>query len=177
MKRRSSEQGDDGVSPVIATLLIIAVIVILCAIIAAFCMALFCPSSGIALFSPPEILAIESVDHYDKDGKLTSESKVTLRNIGTKKLWNSNYSAKVYINDEEQFIIIKTLRADEFIPTQHFGIQLLYGIGPTGYEWEPGNIGIFDLKDGKVHPGDVLQIDIIRKEDGKVISRSIKLIE
>jgi len=176
MKRRLSEQGDDGVSPVIATLLLIALILILCAVLAA-CLMNYCyTSSVIPLLSPPEILAIESVDHYD-DEKLVFASKVTLRNIGTDPLWNSDYSAKVYINGEEQFIIIKTLRADEFIPTQHFGIQLLYGTGPTGYEWTPGNIGVFDLKNGMVQPGFTLQIDIIRKEDGEVISRSIKLID
>ncbi|MDO9523173.1 MAG: type IV pilin [Methanocorpusculum sp.] len=174
MKRRLSEQSDDGVSPVVATLLLIALTLILCAIIAA-CLMNY-TSSGVSPSYPPEILAIESVNHYN--GEIFAfASKVTLINIGTEKLWNSDYSAKVYINGEKKFIIIKTLRADEFIPTQHFGIQLLYGSGPRGYEWEPENSGVFDLNDGTIHPGDVLRIDIIRKEDGKVISRSIKLIE
>ena len=174
MKRKSSEQGDDGVSPVIATLLLIALTLILCAVLAA-CVMCYTPSE-LSPSYPPEILAIESIDHYN-NGTLTFASKVTLRNIGTKKLRNANYSADVYINGEEQFIIIKTLQAHEFIDTHHFGIDLLYGCGPRGYEWESGNSGVFDLNDGTIHPGDSLRIDIIRKEDGKVISRSIKLIE
>ena len=176
MERRSFEQGDDGVSPAIATLLIIALTLILCAILAAFCMALISPSSGIPLLSPPEILAIESVDHYN-DKKLTFASKVTLRNIGTEKLWNTNYSAEVYINNVKQRVIIETLQAHEFIDTHHYGIKTISGGGPTGYEWDPGNTGVFDLNDRTIHPGDLLQIDIIRKEDGEVISRSIFHVE
>ena len=171
MKRRLSEQGDDGVSPVIATLLLIALILIICAVLAAICMALISPSTGESLLSPPEILAIESVNHHN-DEKLTFASKVKLRNIGTKPLWNSDYRAEVYIEDTKQYVIIKTLKADEFIPTQHFGISTISGSGPTGYEWEPGNSGVFDLLDGMVQPGFMLRIDIIRKEDDEVISRS-----
>lgn len=176
MKRRLSEQGDDGVSPVIATLLLIALTLILCAVLAAICMALISPSSGMPLLSPPEILAIESVDHYN-NGTLTFASKITLINIGTKSLWNTNYSANVYINDVKQRVIIETLQAHKFINTHHFGISTISGSGPTGYEWEPGNAGVFDLLDGTVQPGCTLRIDIIRIDDGEVISRSVKLVE
>jgi hypothetical protein len=131
------------------------------------------PSSS----NPPEILAIESVKHYNNNGQLTYASNVTLRNIGTEPLWNSNYSAEVYIDDTKQFVIINTLKADEFIPTHHYGIKNLFGSGPTGYEWEPGNSGILDLEDGTIQPGFTLRIDIIRKEDGEVISRSIYQVE
>ncbi len=177
MERRLSEQGDDGVSPVIATLLLIAVIIILCAVLAACLMNYYCTSSGLSPSDPPEILAIESVKHYNNDGKLTFASNVTLRNIGTEPLWNSDYRAEVYIDDTKQFVIINTLKADEFIPTQHFGIKSIFGSGPTGYEWEPGNSGVFDLMDGMVQPGFTLRIDILRKEGGEVISRSIFHVE
>ncbi len=176
MKRRLSEQGDDGVSPVIATLLLIALTLILCAIIAACLMGYGYTSSGLSPSSPPEILAIESVDHYN-DGKLTFVSKVKLRNIGIEPLVNENYSAEVYINDVKHYVIIETLQAHDFIDTHHYGINTISGSGPTGYEWEPGNSGVFDLLDGMVQPGFTLRIDIIRKEDRKVISRSIFFVE
>ena len=182
MKRRLSEQGDDGVSPVIATLLLIALTLILCAVLAAFCMTFFCSSSGLPLFSPPEILAIESVDHYNPEGEKTYESIVTLKNIGKQSLKNTDYRAEIYINDIKQFIVIKTLSGHDFCSTHHFGIQLLYGPGPTDYNWEPNQDGVFDLNDGTIHPCDLLQIDIIDNNTSspsysKVISRSIKLIE
>ncbi|HJJ51411.1 MAG TPA: hypothetical protein O0X01_07815, partial [Methanocorpusculum sp.] len=85
--------------------------------------------------------------------------------------------AEVYIDDTKQLVVIKTLKVDEFIPTQHFGVKTISGSGPIGYEWEPGNSGVFDLEDGMIQPGFLLRIDIIKKEDGKVISRSIKKIE
>jgi len=182
MKQRSSKKGDDGVSPVIAILLLIALTLILCAIFFASLMNYCYISSGPFSSDPPEILAIESVKHYNNNGKLTFASNVTLRNIGTNKLWNSDYRAEIFINDKKQFIVINTLKADEFIPTQHYGIKNLFGSGPTGYEWEPGNSGVLDLEDRTLHPGDLLQIDIIDTNASspsfsKVISRSIKLIE
>ncbi len=178
MDRRLSEKSDNGISPAIATLLIIALTLILCAILIVYCMGLVNIQWEQPLnTSPPELLAIVSVNHYDDNGKLTYESIVTLQNIGTRPLKNSDYRAEIYINDIKQYIVIKTLQADKFIETHHFGIQLLYGIGPIGYEWEPGNIGVFDLNDGTLYPGDLLQIDIIRKEDGEVISRSIYQVE
>ncbi|HJJ35120.1 MAG TPA: type IV pilin [Methanocorpusculum sp.] len=182
MKQRSSNKGDDGVSPVIATLLLIALTLIICAIVFA-CLMNYCyTSSGQFSEDPPEILAIVSVDHYNDKGKLTFASNVTLRNIGTKSLWNSDYRAEIYINDTKQFIVIDTLKADEFISTHHYGIKNLFGSGPIGYEWEAGNSGVLDLEDGKIHPGDLLRIDIINNNASspsfsKVISRSIKLIE
>ncbi|HJJ30310.1 MAG TPA: type IV pilin [Methanocorpusculum sp.] len=176
MYRISPQKNNDGVSPVVAVVLLIVLTIILCLILAAFCMAFFSSSSGLSPVNPPEILAIESVDHYN-DKKLTFASKVKLRNIGTKPLWNSDYSAEVYIDDTKQLVVIKTLKVDEFIPTQHFGVKTISGSGPIGYEWEPGNSGVFDLEDGMIQPGFLLRIDIIKKEDGKVISRSIKKIE
>jgi len=176
MKQRSSKKGDDGVSPVIAELLLLALALILCALLAACLMNYSCTPLVPSPSEPPEILAIVSVDHYN-DKKLTFASKVKLRNIGTKPLVNQNYSAEVYINDVKQYVIINTLQAHDFIDTHHFGISTISGSGPTGYEWEPGNSGDFDLLDSMVQPGCTLRIDIIRKEDGKVISRSIKLIE
>ncbi len=177
MDRRLSEKSDNGISPAIATLLIIALTLILCAILAACLMHYSYTSLVPSSSNPPEILAIESVKHYNNNGQLTYASNVTLRNIGTEPLWNSNYSAEVYIDDTKQFVIINTLKADEFIPTHHYGIKNLFGSGPTGYEWEPGNSGILDLEDGTIQPGFTLRIDIIRKEDGEVISRSIYQVE
>ncbi|WP_319379424.1 hypothetical protein [uncultured Methanocorpusculum sp.] len=183
MARHLSEKSDDGVSPAIATLLIIALILILCAILAVYCMGLVNIQWDLPLNkSPPEILAIISVNHYDKDGKLTYESIVTLQNIGTQTLTNSDYRAEVFINGEKEMVVIKTLQAHDFISTNHFGIQLLYGLGPTDYFWKPNQKGFFDLNDRTIHPGDLLQIDIIDNNSSspsfsKVISRSIKLIE
>ncbi|MEA5038092.1 hypothetical protein SDC9_29226 [bioreactor metagenome] len=182
MKQRSSKKGDDGVSPVIATLLFIALALILCAILVACCMPFISLLEQPLNKSPPETLAIVSVDHYNTKGEKTYESIVTLKNIGRQSLKNSDYRAEIYINDIKQYIVIKTLSAHDFISTNHFGIQLLYGTGPTGYYWDPNQDGIFDLNDRTLHPGDLLQIDIIDTNASslsfsKIISRSIKLIE
>jgi len=183
MARRLSEKSDDGVSPAIATLLIIALTLILCAIFMIYCMGLIDIQWEQPLnTSPPEILAIVSVNHYDEKSKLTYESIVTLQNIGAQPLKNSDYRAEVFINGKKEMVVIKTLQAHDFISTNHFGIQLLYGLGPTDYFWVPNQKGIFDLNDRLLHPGDILQIDIINNNTSSisysnVISQSIFLVE
>jgi len=183
MDRRLSEKNDNGISPAIATLLIIALTLILCAILAIYCMSLISPVWEQPLnTSPPELLAIVSVNHYDDKGALTYESIVTLQNIGAQALKNSDYRAEVFINGKKEMVVIKTLQAHDFISTNHFGIQLLYGLGPTDYLWEPNQKGVFDLNDRLLHPGDILQIDIVDNNVSslsysKVISRSIYLVE
>jgi len=171
-----ADNSDSGQASVIDEILLVALTVLLCAILAALCMGFF-PSSGRNLLTvPPEILKIISVDHNNENGERTFASKVTLQNIGTKALQNSDYRAEIYINDKKQKIVIDTLKADDFIPTKHYGVSKIYGIGPLGYTWEPGKKGVFDLKDKMIHPGDLLRIDIIYKEDDSVYSRSEMLV-
>ncbi|HJJ94421.1 MAG TPA: type IV pilin N-terminal domain-containing protein, partial [Methanocorpusculum sp.] len=58
---------DDGVSPVISEILLVAVTVILAAIVAASIFGLF--SDSISTSEPPEILKITSISHYSDSGK------------------------------------------------------------------------------------------------------------
>ena len=176
MYGRLSGKSNEGVSPVVGNVLLVALTVILCLILAAFCMSFINFLEQPLNRSVPEILAIQSVDHYNNETK-TFASIVKLKNIGAKPLWNSDYSAEVYVDNIKQFVIIDTLQAHDFISTEHFGIKSISGSGPVGDDWEIGNSGYFDLKDGMVQPGCLLRIDIIRKEDGVVISRSIKKIK
>ena len=79
-------------------------------------------------------------------------------------------------------VVIKTLQSHDFISTNHFGIQLPYGLGPMNYFWNPNQKGIFDLNDRLLHPGDILLIDIINNNTSSifysnVISRSIFHVE
>lgn len=194
MNRKSSEINNDGVSPVIATLLLVTLTVILCGIIAAVSMPFinqleepFLPPELLAIASgdnlvPPEILAIEFVNHHNNGGTKTFASNITLRNIGRQSLWNSDYEPEFYINGTKIRVDLFTLNASDFraaggSPT---GIWRLYGLsgeGPSGYEWKPGAIGYIDLTDRTIRHDYVLQVDIIRKTDGKIISRSVKYIE
>ncbi len=171
-----ADNSDSGQASVIDEILLVALTVLLCAILAALCMGFFSPSGENPFIPPPEILKIISVDHNNENGERTFASSVTLQNIGTKALQNSDYRAEIYINDKKQRVIIDTLQAHEFIDTHHYGIGTLSGSGPTGYTWGPGDHGVFNLKDKMIHPGDLLRIDIIYKEDDSVYSRSEMLV-
>ncbi len=170
MKRKLSEISNDGVSPVIATLLLVALTIILCGIVAAISM----PFINQLDEQPPEILAIESVNHYNNAGSYEKSSNITVKNIGREFLWNSAYRPEFYVNNVKQVVEVSKLNARGRGTT---GVGRITGDGPNGDVWAPGAIGYFDLTDKMIYPGVTLQVDIIRNSDGKLFSRSIKYIE
>jgi len=175
MTQLPANNRDDGQASVIGEILLVGLIVLLCAIILALSPGYFTALGEESFLPPPEIITIVSVDHYN-EGVKTFAGKVTLRNIGSKYLKNIDYYAEVYINDVKQHVIIGTLKANEFIPTEHYGIKTISGSGPSGSYWEPGYLGVFDLLDKMVQPGCLLRIDIMNKADGTVFSRSEILV-
>lgn len=179
MKRKLSELSNDGVSPVIATLLLVTLTVILFSVVAA--VAISFTSALEQPLSPPEILAIESVDHQNGTSyKYTYAGNITVKNIGREFLWNSDYRPEFYVNGNKLYVELFTLNASDFgaVGKSPKGIRRygLGGNGPNGYVWVPGASGFFDLTNKLIKPGDMLQIDIIRNSDGKVISRSVKVV-
>ena len=169
MKRKLSEIRNDGVSPVIATLLLVALTIILCGIVAAISM----PFINQLDEQPPEILAIESVNHYNDAGEYKKSSNITVKNIGREFLWNSAYRPVFYINGTRH--IIKDPELTKLNARgQATGLGRITGDGPNGDAWAPGAIGYFDLTNRASRKGDVVQVDIIRNSDGKVISRSVR---
>lgn len=171
MTQLPTNNHDDGQVSVIGEILLVALVVLLCAVILGLFLGFFTAPGENSLLPPPEIISIVSVDHYN-EGNKTFAGKVMLRNIGFKSLKNSDYSVEVYINDVKQRVIIGTLKSNEFIPTEHYGIKTIFGSGPSGSCWEPGDLGVFDLLDKMVQPGCLLRIDILNKADGTVFSRS-----
>lgn len=69
----------------------------------------------------------------------------------------------------KQRVVIKTLKGSAFIATRHYGVGQLAGPGVRGDQWAWVNIG-----DQMILEKDLVVFDVIRKSDGKIISRSVK---
>lgn len=164
MTKKTHCKKDNAISPVISEIILIALSVLIIALLFA-CILGMIPSFGSDVPEPGEILKIIDVSDIDK-------GVVILKNIDTKSLVNKDYSAKVYVDDKEQLVIIQTLSDYGFISTRHYGVKLIDGAGPSGIYWKPGEEGMFDLKDGIIRAGSLLRIDIVRNFDDKVISVS-----
>ena len=166
MIKKISEKNNDGVSPVIATILLVAITVIVCGIVAAFAMSF----NNQLDEQTGEIIVIKFID-IEKIG-LKTESNITVQNLGREYLVNSDYKPLFYINDNP-----RTTAANE-LNARGTGLQGIgggiSGPGPNAYEWEPGAIGYFHLNKDTIKKDDEVRVDIIRKSDGKLISRSVR---
>ncbi|MDO5847759.1 MAG: type IV pilin, partial [Methanocorpusculum sp.] len=144
--RRSSvlrgKSTDAAESPVISTVLLIAVTVALCAAILVFCLGFF--GGAFDDEHVPEILKITDVSHYS-EGHLTYAGKVSLINAGDAALENKKYGAYLYVNGGDPKAVIETLYAHDFIPTHHRSVKLIGGLGPSGLKWDVGETGYFDF--------------------------------
>lgn len=166
-----SDGSDSAESHVIAEILFVAVVVTVAAIFAALLYGMI--PHYIEPSKIPEILAIVEINHKEKNGQMTYASVVKLLHKGTTPLFNDEYSAEIYVNDVKQYVFISTLDGGKFIPTHHYGVATVSGTGVIGYRWKPGEFAWFNLRNELIVPGDIVQIDILRKSDGAIISRSI----
>ena len=171
MNKKISEKNNDGVSPVIATIILVAITVIMCGLFAAFAMAYVNELDE----RSNEILKIEFTNSNSSNNYA---SIVTLKNIGNDLLVNSDYKPVFYINGNPfSTPDLISLKKSEYVNHNSGGVGPLgiYGDGPDGDVWLPGDLGYIDLTNEKIKQGYVVQVDIIRKSDGKLFSRSVRV--
>jgi len=114
----------------------------------------------------PAIFKITSITHGTK-----YESKVVLLHTGTVTYTNSNLMAKFYKNDQLLHADILTMHGEDFIPTQHHGVQTMGGAGCSGNTWLPGERIALDFSDRTFHPDDMVMAEIYDTTTGLIISR------
>lgn len=161
---------DDGVSPVVSEILLVAVTLILAAVVAASLFGLF--PIPYAEEETPEILKIVSVSHFSDSGQLTYAGILTLKNVDYKPLQNREYGIWISVNGVRQNVVIETLNSRDFIGTHHNGVRLIKGAGPDGDTWNAGDRGVIDIKDKLISPGDLVTVEVYCLETEEVVSRS-----
>lgn len=163
----------DAVSSAVGIVLLLLLVAVLCAIVAASLSGIF-PVPAEAPGPVPEIIAIGEIHHENPAGTATYAGRLYLIHVGTPVLDLSGHRAEVYVNGIKQRVIIDTLKSSEFIPTHHHGVGQLEGPGVRGEQWFPGQWAWVNIRDEIIRENDQVIFDVIRKSDGKIISRSIK---
>ena len=80
-----------------------------------------------------------------------------------------NLSFELYINGERYPYQISTLVARKFDFSNHTGYQYIGGEAFSGKEWKRGEIGVINIKNGVISPGDTLTIYLLR--NGVVVGK------
>ncbi|MDR0981562.1 MAG: type IV pilin N-terminal domain-containing protein [Methanocalculaceae archaeon] len=164
---------EDAVSSAVGIVLMLALVAVLCAIVAASLSGVFTLPAQ-AAGPVPEIIAIGEIHHENPAGAVTYAGRLYLIHVGTEALDLSGHRAEVYVNGVKQRVVIETLKGSDFIPTHHYGVGQLAGHGVRGDRWFPGQWAWVNIGDEIILEKDQVAFDVIRKFDGKIISRSVK---
>ncbi len=161
------ERNELGVSPVVGVVLLVAVTVLLALII----LALFSLPHLCTPF-PPKQIEIVVIHDYDEDRPLLNyDSRVLLNNIGTEDLLNRHLSARFYVDGVPIRNAISTFHGEDFIPTHHYGVELMRGEGCRGEKWLKNEYVLIDFKDGTFKPGQTIRVEMVNSNTGCIISR------
>ncbi len=159
-----------GISPVIATMLLVGITVVLSALV------------YLLVFAPPawidpsrfQYIHITAIQHAgDPFTPNCDDSCIRLIHEGNAPLGNNDLAAIILRNGVELSANITTLNANLFTKTKHTGVDHVFGPGadgPKGSAWNPGEEVYIDLNDKTVKAGDFVTVRIIDRTSGLVIS-------
>lgn len=187
------KENDTAISPPTAILLLVVLTLLLATILLILCMGMV--NAPLLSHEPiPEIITIKEIHHEDEKGKIQFSSRLHLIHKGFEPepilgirsgmpylvegkyppIRLSDHYAVLYVNGIKMNAFITTLNGHDFISTHHYGVSKIQGIGIRGEYWNPGETAWFDFADQMITENDEVTLEIIRKSDGKIISRSVK---
>ena len=160
----------DGVSNPLALLFCCVITIILAAILLLMLLSML----GLLMSleeKVPEVLQIRAVYHHTEEGKWQLDSRVAVYHTGTEDLENNRIWAEFLKNNQRLTWPVKTCNGYYFIPTSHFGVQKMMGMGCRGDFWSPGEKIVFDFSDGTFAPGDLVTAEFFLMPGKTIISR------
>lgn len=158
----------DAVSPVLGVVLMVAVTVLLAAII----LALLSWLPHLCDPFPPAVIRVVEVHDYDENGiELNYDSRLLMRNYGTKDIPNRQITAAFYCDGVRVNCRLVNFHGEDDVPSHHYGIQRVGGLGCRDETWESGGSVLIDFTDRTFMPGKKVRVDIIDIRSGCVISR------
>lgn len=160
---------DSSVSQAKATILLVLITLVLAALLWA---SISLPDLNCVFVEDvPGMIEIIGVYHDDEITHAPSlDSMVVLRHSGSDAIENDDIYARVYRDYTPVSCNIETFNGYIFVGTNHYGVQWMGGSGCSSEYWYPAEKIAIDFSDGTFHPGNLVRIDIISKETGKVIS-------
>ncbi len=157
----------DAVSPIVGVVLMVAVTVLLAVILAAllFWLPHLCDPF------PRAVIQVVAVHDYGEGGSpLNYDSRLLLRNFGPDDLPNRPLTAAFYADGVHIDCRLETFHGEDVVPSHHFGIERIQGLGCRGETWESGGSVLIDFTDRTFMPGKTIRVDVIDTGTGCVIS-------
>lgn len=149
----------------------VVIMIALAVILAAILLALLMPSIHLCDPFPPSIIQVAAVHDYNEAGTvLNYDSRLLLRNMGTRAIPNGPLTAAFYADDRRVPCVLVTFHGEDFIPSHHFGIEWIQGQGCRGDEWEVGASVLIDFTDRTFMPAQTIRVDVIDTAEGCIIS-------
>ncbi|MFA7199445.1 MAG: type IV pilin [Methanoculleus sp.] len=166
---RRALMDDRALSHTHATLLMVAITVILAVLVLLMALAMI-PSWSWAEPSLPPIV-ITGISHASGEtGKITYASRVSLLNNGSTVYENDRLQA-VFYRDGQRASTVQTLNGYRLISSHHYGVKYVEGEGCRSPYWNPGEELVVDLTDGTLVPGVMVTVEIVDRQTGGVISK------
>ncbi len=167
--RRRTKASETALSDTHATLLMVAITVILAIILLLMLLSMLPTWSWAEPPQPP--IVITGISHVSPaTGLMTHASRITLKNNGSTIYENDCLKAVFYV-DGVKACTIQTLNGHLLISSHHYGVKTLGNEGCRTPFWNPGEEMIADLTDGTFYPGAEVTLQIVDKLTGKVISK------
>ena len=155
---------DSSVSEVHGVLLLVAIVILLLLILLAYLMGFTLISSGCEC-NPPPLIKITTIDNaLTSNGRY--KSIVAIQNTGPDPLPNDDLSLDLLINGEKTRHI-STLNGHNFIPTRHYGVQTIGGVGTYSPNMVPRSIISINFADNTIYPGELVTVRIYQRGKGK----------
>jgi hypothetical protein len=164
---------DSGAAGPFASILMVALTVLLAMIVLLMCLSFSMPEFSLEL--PGRIFIIEKISHIDDRSpySLNYDSRIILVHRGRADYANDDLMMHIYRNGVKLDCVIEVLDNYQFIGTHHLDVENISGAGTRDGSWLPDEYLSVDLQNGLIHPGDEIRVDIIQKSINTVISRDI----
>ena len=159
---------DHAGSPIIGIVAMMSITIILAALVLLLCLGFHILQAEAQV---PAIFVMERIVHVNPYGILDYDSYVVIRNAGKKPYDNRNLNAKVYRNGIHLTCDIPSMNGNTYLPTHHFGVQKLGGLGSQGTMWYPGATLFIDYAKGTFHPEDTIVFEVYDTTTGQILSR------
>ncbi len=155
----------EDASSTTGTILAVAIVLIVSAIIIAFLLGFLSFFQGEPDIPSP--IAIYRVYHtHDINPNAKSDSRVVLINNSDTEYNNDDLMAVFMRNGEEVYACIDTLHGYHFLPTHHNGVQWMGGPGCQDLYFSPHEILVIDFTDNTFLPGDTVTVQIYERCTG-----------
>ncbi len=127
--------------------------------------------------TPPDFFRITRISFTPTADGTNTIAFVVVTNTGDQSYRNTFIKVNTYINGNPADCRIPTLNNKLFIPSAHYGVARIHGVGTWGNPnhatavWGPNSEISIEYEKRRIRPGDQVTLEFIDTQSGQVLSR------